>query len=67
MGKGIEAKCDFRWRGGTLTITRRIRPSRTAVSFPAIRLICQLSANGVRGLSSRKQRAARKVVAQHRA
>ena len=42
-----------------VTITRRIRSSRTAVSFPAIRSICQLPANGVRGLSSRKQRAAK--------
>jgi hypothetical protein len=31
-GKATEARCDFRWRGGTLTISRWIRPSRTAAS-----------------------------------
>ena len=31
-GKATEAKCDFRWRGGTSMISRRIRPSRTAAS-----------------------------------
>ena len=31
-GKATEAKCDFRWRGGTLMISRLIRPSRTAAS-----------------------------------
>jgi hypothetical protein len=31
-GNAIEAKCDFRWRGGRLTISRRIWPSRTAAS-----------------------------------
>jgi len=34
--KQTEAKCDFRWRGGTQIISRRIRPSRTAASFPAV-------------------------------
>jgi len=58
-GKAIEARCDFRWRGGTLMITRRLRPSRTAARFPATTSKCQFAANGVRGLSSRKQRAAK--------
>jgi hypothetical protein len=31
-GQATEARCDFGWRGGTLTIGRRIRPSRTAAS-----------------------------------
>jgi hypothetical protein len=58
-GKATEARCDFKWRGGTLMISRRIRPSRTAASFPAISSKCQFAANGMRGLSSRKARAAK--------
>src|SRR6516162_10633692 len=58
--KGIEARCDFRWRGGTLMINnRRFRPSRTAASFPAMSSTCQFVMNRVRGLSSRKQRVAK--------
>src|SRR6266404_4005277 len=58
-GKAIEARCDFRWRGGRLTISRRIWPARTAASFAVISSICQFIANGVRGLSSRNARAAK--------
>jgi hypothetical protein len=35
-GKATEARCDFKWRGGTLMNSRRIRPSRTAASFAGI-------------------------------
>ena len=54
-GKAIEARCDFRWRGGRLTISRRIWPARTAASFAAMMSKCQFAANGVRGLSSWKR------------
>ena len=54
-GKAIEASSDFRWRGGRLMTSRRILPSRNAVSFAAMISICQLIAKRVRGLSSLKQ------------
>src|SRR6516165_789397 len=54
-GKATEARCDFRWRGGTLMISRRIRPSRTAANFAAMMSWYQLAAKSVRGLSSWKQ------------
>jgi hypothetical protein len=53
-GKATEARCDFRWRGGTPMISRRIRPAHHR-QFRGDELVIQLSANGVRGLSSRKQ------------
>jgi hypothetical protein len=40
-------------------ISRRLRPSRTAASFAAMSSKCQFVTNRVRGLSSRKQRAAK--------
>ena len=40
-GKATEARCDFKWRGGTLTISRRICPSRITASFPAMSSLCQ--------------------------
>src|SRR6202011_2220854 len=52
-GKATEARCDFRCRGGRLTISRRIWPARTAASFAAISSTCQFIANWVRGLSAR--------------
>jgi hypothetical protein len=41
-GRAIEAASDFKWRGGTLMISRRMRPSRTACSLAASTLMCQL-------------------------
>src|SRR6516225_4061255 len=58
-GKATEARCDFKWRGGTLMISRRIRPWYTAASFADMSSKCQFAANGMRGLSSRKARAAK--------
>jgi len=42
-----------------LTISRPILPSRNAANFAAIASKCQFVANSARGLSWRKQRAAK--------
>src|SRR5271167_2806845 len=55
-GNATEPTNDLRWRGGTLTISRRILPARTAASFAVMTSTCQFIASAVSGLSSRKQR-----------
>ena len=40
-GNATEARNDFRWRGGTLMISRPTRPSRTAASLAAIASTCR--------------------------
>jgi hypothetical protein len=51
-GKATDANSDFRWRGGTQVIGRLIRPSRTAISFPAVTSTCQFIANGAAAASA---------------
>ena len=55
-GNATEASSDFRWRGGG-----RILPPNSSVSFAVTISTCQPNANGVRGLSSRKQHRAKLV------
>jgi hypothetical protein len=45
--------------GGTLTISRRIRPSRTDASFAEMSSTCRFVTNGLRGFSSQKECAAK--------
>src|SRR5438270_2088626 len=57
-GKAMDAQCDLSERGGRLTISRRVSPSRQRSSSCAMTLMCQLRAKSVAGLSSRKLRSA---------
>src|SRR5688572_12568112 len=56
-GKAMEPTIDFKWRGGTLMISRRMSPLRTAVSLLAITSTCPFIENSVPGQSSAKPRA----------
>ena len=51
----MDAKSDSRWRGGTQISSRRIRPSSTAASFPAMTSACQFITKRARGLSPWKE------------
>ena len=62
-GNAVEAASDFKWRGGMLMMSRRIRPPRTACNLAAITSMCQRGKNDAPGFSSAKQRSMNDLLA----